>query len=119
MIRPAAALLCLTLAGCIRAPAPVSSKGETPMATEGKTVTLEGRAENAKAGAILLRDGNDDPVYIEGLDSWPSAVTRKRVRATGVLRSKKMIPDPGMGPEKTAGAFGDQTVLENAKWEPL
>jgi hypothetical protein len=86
--------------------------------TDGKTVTLEGTAENAKAGAIVMaKDGS--PVYIDGLeDGWPADVSRKRVRVTGVLREEKRIPDPGFDPH-TAGAFGTQTILYDAKWTVL
>lgn len=108
---------------CVIAPPPArtatapATPEETVMA-DGKPVTLEGRAANAKAGAILLTD-DGDAIYLEGLDSWPDTVNGKRVRATGILRHEKIIPDPDTGPLKSAGAFGDQTILENPTWQPL
>jgi hypothetical protein len=35
----------------------------------GQTVTLEGRAADAKLGALLEGDGRD--IWIDGLDHWP------------------------------------------------
>ena len=83
-----------------------------------QSVTLEGRAENAKAGAMVIAD-DGRAVYVDGLeDGWPADVAKKRVRVTGVLREEKRIPDPGTDPI-TAGAHGTQTVLYDAKWAVL
>ena len=88
------------------------------MPASGKTVTLEGKAENAKAGAIVVSD-DGTMAYIDGLeDGWPNEISRKRVRVTGELREEKRIPDPGTNPI-TAGAFGTQTILYDAKWTVL
>ena len=82
--------------------------------------TIEGKARDAKAGAVVVLDGGE-PVYIEGLDYWPSDIEGKRVRATGFLKQKKLIPDPVVDSEGaiSQGAEGDQTVLEGASWKPV
>ena len=79
--------------------------------------TLIGTAKNAKAGAVLLVDGN--PIYIEGLAEWPEDLLDKQVRATGRLVQEKFIPDPG--PDKNGaysqGAIGPQTVLKESTYK--
>lgn len=81
-----------------------------------KTVTLRGKALDAKAGAIVLVDG-DRAVYIEGLSGWPNEAYGKRVAVTGVLVRKKFIPDPvNEAGEICQGARGSQDVLEEAQW---
>lgn len=82
--------------------------------------TIEGKARDAKAGAVVVLDSGE-PVYIEGLDGWPSDIEGKRVRATGVLKRKKLIPDPVVDSDGaiSQGAEGDQTVLEGASWKPV
>ncbi len=76
--------------------------------------TLIGTAKNAKAGAVLLVDGN--PIYIEGLAEWPEDILDKQVQATGRLVQEKFIPDPG--PDENGaysqGAVGPQTVLKES-----
>lgn len=84
----------------------------------GQTVTLVGVARDAHAGAVvLLSDGT--PVYVAGLDSWDVRWDRRRVKVTGVLRERKLAPDPEVGPhgEVSHGMEGDALVIDDAKWE--
>ena len=82
-----------------------------------KKVTIRGKAMDAKAGAVIIVEGSG-PVYIEGLDSWPQEAFGKAVVATGVLTTKKYIPDPiGEDGELRQGAEGEQDVLEGATWK--
>jgi hypothetical protein len=89
-----------------------------PLSNLGKTVTLQGTAHDAKGGAVLMIP-NDVPIYIENLPCWPDDVFGKQVSVTGVLRKKKLIPDPYISPDGgiSQGAIGTQTVLENAEWK--
>ena len=98
------------------ASAPSLEKSAMAATKTGKPVTLEGKAFNAKAGAVIQTD-DGEVVYVDGLENgWPKEVANtKRVRATGTLLEEKRIPDPGTNPI-TAGADGDQTVLYDAKW---
>ena len=60
----------------------------------GKVVTLKGRAENAKLGAILV--GEDFSVWIDGLDRWPEEFFQgggwRRVKVTGTVIEKYDLP---------------------------
>lgn len=75
---------------------------------------IRGRAEDAKAGAVVVCD-DGRVVYIEKLSCWPDSLRKKRVVATGKLVEKKYIPDPQENPI-TQGAYGTQTLLEDASW---
>ena len=78
---------------------------------------LVGQALDAKAGAVL-ETADAGVVYIGGLSSWPAALRQRRVAVTGIVVTKKLIPDPVVGPrgEISQGAQGDQTVIEGARW---
>jgi len=81
-----------------------------------KTTIVDGLARDAKAGAVVVADGG--PVYIAGLAAWPAAIEGRRVRARGLLREEKYIPDPvGSGGTIAQGAEGEQRVLREASWE--
>ena len=84
----------------------------------GKEITLVGQAVDCKAAACLKLK-NDIVVYIPNLDFWNSEFLGKDVYVTGLLRWKKIIPDPTID-EKGAistGTEGEQLILENAKWK--
>lgn len=83
--------------------------------------TLQGTARDAKGGAVVVLESGE-VVYVAGLFEWPPDVFGKRVKVTGRLRQKKMIPDPQVDPVTgavSAGAVGEQDVLENPQWEIL
>jgi hypothetical protein len=87
---------------------------EFPAARRGAAErTLVGVAKNAKAGAVLLVEGQG-PIYLEGLAAWPEQLLDRRVEARGRPVEEKLIPDPG--PDEhgayTQGAEGTQTVLK-------
>lgn len=89
-----------------------------PTAHLNQTITVQGVARDAHAGAVvLLSDGT--PIFIGGLQSWEPALEWKTVRATGTLRDGKMAPDPEVNAkgEVSHGMYGDALVLEHAKWE--
>lgn len=80
------------------------------------TVTIEGTAGNAKAGAVV-QTTNGGVVYVDRLDAWPKELNGKRVTATGELRTEKKIPDPrGPNGELRQGANGKQQVLHDARF---
>ena len=85
----------------------------------GKEITLVGQAVNCKAAACLkLKDAI--VVYIPNLDFWDeSEYLGKEVYVTGILKWKKIIPDPIIDENGaiSTGAEGDQLILKNAKWE--
>ncbi len=78
------------------------------------STTLEGKATNAKAGAMVLV-GND-PVYIDGLDSWSKNFLDKQVSISGKLVVKSFIPkaEVNKSGEISQGGSGDEDyVLED------
>jgi hypothetical protein len=78
--------------------------------------TLCGRAEDAKGGAVLVLD-DGAVLYLLGLESWPDALHKKRVLASGRVGRKKLFPDPTpQGGLQTQGAYGDQLVLDGASY---
>ena len=83
----------------------------------GQKITILGIAKDAKGGAVLLTS-NKEPIYIKGLDSWPTELFDKQLKVTGVLKEEKFIPDPVIDEDGSisTGAYGDQLVLENAKY---
>ena len=87
----------------------------------GRTVTLEGRAANAKLGAILESDAG--MVWIDGLDEWPEGFypghgKGKRLRVTGTVIKRDDLPvfvqEPG-GPVKAGIPVRSKADLEKAK----
>lgn len=77
---------------------------------------LCGRAEDAKGGAVLVLD-DGAVLYLLGLESWPDALRKKRVLASGRIGRKKLFPDPTpQGGLQTQGAYGDQLVLDGASY---
>jgi hypothetical protein len=61
----------------------------------GHEVTVEGIAQNAKLGALLVSDGAD--IWIDGLSWWPDSVLQaakagKRVRVTGTAIERYDLP---------------------------
>ncbi|MBM4387421.1 MAG: hypothetical protein FJ088_06745, partial [Deltaproteobacteria bacterium] len=73
-------------------------KEKPPVKTEeeavgANTFSLEGTARNAALGAVIVMD-KGTPIYIEGLAEWPADFLGKRVKAKGILRQKKLAPDP-------------------------
>jgi hypothetical protein len=83
----------------------------------GQKITILGIAKDAKGGAVILTSENV-PIYIKGLDSWSPELFDKQLKVTGVLKEEKFIPDPVIDEDGSisTGAYGDQLVLENAKY---
>jgi hypothetical protein len=85
----------------------------------GQNVNLNGTAKDAKGGAVLITP-EGDVIYIKGLDSWPSDFLDKSLSVSGLLKEEKFIPDPVIEENGviSTGAYGDQLVLENARYFP-
>ena len=83
-----------------------------------KEVTLKGTARNAKGGAVIVTS-TGSPIYLDQVANWPDDVLGCEVEATGILRTKKYIPDPFIAPDGaiSQGAVGEQDVLEHARWK--
>lgn len=104
-VRTIALMAAVTLCAC-RAPAPPEpSAPPAPKSAEaapptpapssfqsrlGQTITLEGTAQNAKVGPLLL--GPPEDIWIDGMDAWKDSVVGKRVRVTGRVIEKADLP---------------------------
>lgn len=69
-------------------------------------VTITGKAENGKAGAVITIDDNH-MVFVEGLREWEKDVLGTTVTLTGILRRKSIYPgirrEGGMTSQGMAG----------------
>lgn len=87
----------------------------------GTRVRLSGLARDAKGGAVLLV--NDAPLYLSGLERWPSAVKDKRVTVGGMLVDKQHLAEAARGAKgeiSQGTAVGStQYVLEAPTWRLL
>ncbi|HEX7901030.1 MAG TPA: hypothetical protein VF950_24940 [Planctomycetota bacterium] len=81
-------LLLAALSGCSPKPPPPPAK-KPAAAIKKEAVTLEGTAQNAKAGAVLKT--SDKTVSIHGLAAWPADVVGKRLTLKGELHT---VPPP-------------------------
>ena len=77
-------------------------------------VTIEGTAENAKAGAAVTV--GSVPVYVSGLDRWDAATDGKRVSVTGTLRKKGGQPVVNAKGEHSTGNPNSRFVIEAPSW---
>ncbi|MBD3339215.1 MAG: hypothetical protein GF353_08895 [Candidatus Lokiarchaeota archaeon] len=79
----------------------------------GSKVRLEGIAQDAKGGAVLITNDRE-VIYVKDLDSWDSKVLGEKVTLEGFLKKEKFIPDPRVDEDGaiSAGAIGEQYILE-------
>lgn len=91
----------------------------------GQTVTLEGRAVDAKLGALL--QGEEASIWLDGLDSWPEGFFSggdqgKRIRVTGTVIKKDDVPvfvqRPGEPPRAGIPVTSEEEQ-EKGKWRYL
>jgi hypothetical protein len=91
----------------------------------GNRVTLEGKAVDAKIGALL--QGENGMIWIEGLDSWPVGFytggdSGTKLRVIGTVIKKDDLPvfiqKPGE-PLKSGMPVKSEEELEKAKWRYL
>lgn len=95
----------------------VDKPDEVPQAPTNSDTTIVGKAENAKAGAVVM-DAKGRPIYVEGLAEWDDAHYGKQVSVTGKLVTKQIGPPTrNAAGEIQAGMDGESDVLENPRWE--
>lgn len=80
-------------------------------------IRLNGRAENAKGGAVVVLE-HQEIIYVRNLSSWDDDVTGKQISIRGTVRLEKYIPDPYVSEDGaiSQGAIGSQYVLDDAQW---
>jgi small nuclear ribonucleoprotein (snRNP)-like protein len=83
-----------------------------------QTVTIEGLAQNASLGAIVLLD-DYTPVYLDKIKEWDKKNDQKVVIVTGILRHKSIAPKATVTSqgEVSHGTDGKSYVLENPEWK--
>lgn len=76
-----------------------------------------GVARDAHAGAVVLTDDRT-PVYIAGLESWDGGLSGARVRVSGVLRHRALVPEAQVAEDGSVshGMSGKVYVVEGASW---
>jgi hypothetical protein len=84
----------------------------------GQQITALGQAFDAHSGAVVMLSDRT-PLYVAGLDCWDDDFLRKQVRVSGVLRRRKLAPDPTVNAkgEVSHGKEGSDFVIEEAHWE--
>ena len=90
-----------------------------PKECVGESVTVNGTARNAAAGAMLRVAGVSRPIYITGLDSWSEELEGETVAVTGVLRLRgSQVPSPEETDAPEHGLDTATFVLDDADWVP-
>lgn len=82
-------------------------------------VRLSGLARDAKGGAVVLVDNS--PLYLAGLESWPTELHGKPVAVSGKLVDREYLPQATRDAKGaiSQGAEGSQLVLEAPTWKLL
>jgi len=95
----------------------VAGQAFDPSAHLGETVTVCGAAWDGAGGALVHVDG--EPLYIEGLDTWPEELVDAQVEVTGVLRARgsQVPPTSDDNPIPLHGLDGETFALVDASWQ--
>ena len=81
---------------------------------ENKEVTVNGTAENAKAGPLLLIDGTH-PILLTGIPEWDDDTAGKQIVVEAIVRRERAFPAMDHTNEEEmqgTASGGDQWVLE-------
>lgn len=78
--------------------------------------TIIGKAQNAKAGAIVISDTDQKIYYLDKVDFWENSVVDKTIRVTGKLRIEERKPVPP-GEDIPQQVDGVKRILIKPKWE--
>jgi hypothetical protein len=89
----------------------------SPPYKEGEHGVWRGKAEDAKLGAVLVVSG--EPLYVDGLGSWPDELRGQQIELSGTLQQRKLAPDPVVGPagEQSAGMEGSAWVVMDPQYK--
>jgi len=82
---------------------------------EGKTITIQGKALNSKAGAVA------GSYFVEGLTHWPDDAYNRMVEVTGKLKLVEHAEEDLYTPEGLVkqGMVGTQYILTKPRWHVL
>lgn len=86
--------------------------------SEGEPIVILGKAQNAKAGAVVLTPERK-VYYLEGIDSWDTEMLGKEVEVTGQLkvetfRSEDLQNENG---EWVQGMVGEKLIILKPEWK--
>src|SRR5687767_13444517 len=78
--------------------------------------TIIGKAENAKAGAIVTSNKDQKIYYLDKIDFWQNNILGKTVKVTGnlIIEEKKPVPSGEDIPQQIVGV---KRILLKPKWE--
>lgn len=77
--------------GEARTPPASSNTDPSPWESKlGQLVTVDGEAEDAKLGALLMT--GSAMIWIDGIDAWPSEVRGKHLQVTGKVIQRADLP---------------------------
>ena len=78
--------------------------------------TIIGKAENAKAGAIVTSNKDQKIYYLDKINFWESSIVGKTVRVTGklMIEEKKPVQSGEDIPQQLVGV---KRILIKPKWE--
>ena len=79
-------------------------------------VVIIGKAENAKAGAVVISQDDKKMYYLDGIDSWNEKNVDKLVKVTGKLLVEKNEPPSKTEPIKQE-IIGEKRIIQKPKWE--
>ncbi len=85
-------------------------------AAASKAFTVVGMARNAALGAVVV-GANGAVWYIDKMSEWDGQWLNKKVSVSGTTQSRKLAPDPTVGPngEVSHGMVGTSKVIVGAK----
>lgn len=84
--------------------------------TKNDDITIVGRAENAKAGAVVVSSDEKLSCYVDGFDYWDEIVIGMMVKVSGKLfLEKKELKRLGDIPAQQI--VGEKRIIQRPKWE--
>lgn len=103
-------LLCCALVGCKETNVVTNPINHKSM--EGKTITVQGKALNSKAGAVA------GDYFVDGLQAWPADIHSKMVEVTGILKIVEHAAEDLRNPDGSInqGMEGKQYILMQPQW---
>lgn len=83
---------------------------------KNQSVEITGKAEDMKAGAVIISNQNNKFYFIDGIKSWPEKIRGKIITLTGILKifdTKLSKDDESVIKQQ---ALGEKKLILNPKW---
>ncbi len=99
---------------------PAIASAESPTEDDAVQKRIEGQAQNAKGGAMLMAASGAH--YVRGMGSWPDGVRGQSVWMTGTVSQEVYIPEAvqakdGSWSQGVAPGSGGDLVITPTSWE--